>query len=139
LTTTKAIVNANGIWNPNYIYTGQRLYIPCKKAPPPSGKKVHVVRRGETLASIARWYGVSIKAIVKANKIKNPNRIYVGQRLVIPKKSKPAQHGFWYRVRRGNTLSGIAWRFGANMWAIAYANNIRYPSRIYTGQWLWIP
>ncbi|MFC2015613.1 LysM peptidoglycan-binding domain-containing protein [Chloroflexota bacterium] len=138
-TTVKAIVKANGLWNPNYIYTGQRLYIPCGKAPTPKAKKVHVVRRGQTLAGIARWYGVSVKAIVKANKIKNPNRIYVGQRLVIPKKSKPQKRGFWYKVRRGDTLSSIAWRFGANMWAIVYANNIRYPSYIYTGQRIWIP
>ena len=138
-TTVQAIVKANNIRYPNYIYTVQRLFIPCGKAPPPSGKTIHVVRRGETLASISRWYGVSMKAIVKANSIKNPNRIYVGQRLVIPKKTQPAKQGSWYTVRRGDTLSGIAWRYGVSMWSIVYANNIRYPSRIYVGQRLYIP
>jgi len=44
----------------------------------------HVVRRGETLYSIARRYGTTVSAIMVANGLANPNRIYVGQRLVIP-------------------------------------------------------
>jgi len=42
------------------------------------------VRRGETLAMIARQYGVSVASIVRRNGIKNPDRIYVGWRLCIP-------------------------------------------------------
>ena len=33
-TTTQAIMQANGIWNPNHIYAGQVLYIPCGYYPP---------------------------------------------------------------------------------------------------------
>ncbi len=50
----------------------------------PDESTVHIVRRGETLYSIARSYGVSMWAIARANGITNPNRIYAGQRLVIP-------------------------------------------------------
>ena len=46
--------------------------------------QVHVVRRGETLFSIAARYGTTTQAIVRANGLPNANRIYVGQRLVIP-------------------------------------------------------
>jgi LysM repeat protein len=44
----------------------------------------HVVLRGETLTSIARQYGVTLAALVKANGIKNPSLILVRQRLIIP-------------------------------------------------------
>ena len=44
----------------------------------------HTVQRGETLASIAAKYGVTVEAIVAANHISNPNLISVGQELVIP-------------------------------------------------------
>lgn len=44
----------------------------------------HKVERGETLASIAAEYGVTVAAIVEANGISNPNLIAVGQELVIP-------------------------------------------------------
>jgi len=45
---------------------------------------VYVVRRGDTLTRIARAFGVSVSDLRRANNIVNPNRILVGQRLVIP-------------------------------------------------------
>jgi LysM repeat protein len=136
----RAIARVNGIANPNRIYTGQRLYIPCRSTPPACVRCIHIVRRGDTLASIARWYGTTVRAIVRANNIRNPNIIYRGQRLVIPCRRAPVpMRGTWYTVRRGDTLSGIAYRAGVSMWSIVYASNIRYPSHIYVGQRLWIP
>jgi nucleoid-associated protein YgaU len=44
----------------------------------------HTVQRGETLASIAAVYGVTVEAIVAANGITDPDLIAVGQELVIP-------------------------------------------------------
>lgn len=79
-----AIARANGITNLNRIYVGQLLVIPCAAPSPPPPTCVHIVRRGEWLSRIARRYGVSLWAIVRANGIRNPNRIYPGQRLVIP-------------------------------------------------------
>ena len=75
-----AIARANGISNPNRIYAGRWLLIPscCTYA------RIHVVACGETLLSIARRYGVSAWSIASANGIWNLNRIYAGQRLVIP-------------------------------------------------------
>ena len=45
---------------------------------------IHVVRAGETLSNIAAAHGVTTRALMTANGIANPNRIYLGQRLVIP-------------------------------------------------------
>lgn len=44
----------------------------------------HVVQDGETLSAIAGAYGVSLDAIIKANNIRNPNAVRVGQKLFIP-------------------------------------------------------
>lgn len=140
-TTVQAIAAANGIANPSRIYVGQRLVIPCGSAPPPGGGHVYTVRYGDTLYSIARRFGVSVQAITRANGITNPNRIYVGQRLIIPGggSTLPPSGGVWYTVRRGDTMAAIAWRFGVNMWAIVQANNIQNPNLIYVGQRLYIP
>jgi LysM repeat protein len=84
--TVQSIVKANNLWNPNVIYTGQRLLIPVPCTPEPSTgcTKIHVVKRGEYLKVIAARYGTTITVLVKLNGIKNPNLIYPGQRLKVP-------------------------------------------------------
>jgi len=110
--------------------------LPAAAAPSGSCSVVHVVRRGETLSGIAYRYGVSMWDIARANGIANPNRIYVGQRLVIPT-CRPS--GRVHIVRRGENLYGIAWRYGVDVWSIARANGILNLNRIYVGQRLVIP
>jgi LysM repeat protein len=110
--------------------------VPISAAPDASGI-IHVVQRGETLYSIARRYGVNMWAIAYANGIVNPNRIYVGQRLVIPT-SQPSG-GTVHVVQRGETLTRIALRYGVSIWTIANANGIVNINHIYVGQRLTIP
>lgn len=43
------------------------------------GHKYHVVKKGDTLSQIAKWYGVSTHYLAKKNHISNPSKIYVGQ------------------------------------------------------------
>jgi LysM repeat protein len=90
-TTVEAILQANNIANPNYIYAGQSLVIPEAGETPPSPPgappgegRVHVVGPGENLFRIALRYGVTIEDIARANNIVNPRYIYVGQELTIP-------------------------------------------------------
>ena len=45
---------------------------------------VYVVKAGDQLGRIAVKYGVTVAAIRKANNIKDPNLIRVGQKLIIP-------------------------------------------------------
>ncbi len=49
-----------------------------------ASQAVHRVAAGETLFAIARRYGVTIQAIVNANQLANPDRLSVGQELIIP-------------------------------------------------------
>lgn len=51
----------------------------------------HLVRNGETLWSISKKYGVSVKSIVRANRLPNANELDIGQRLLIPPKQLPPQ------------------------------------------------
>ncbi|RLC91039.1 MAG: hypothetical protein DRI79_03935 [Chloroflexi bacterium] len=106
-------------------------------AAPNQGGIVHIVRRGETLYSIARRYGVDVWALARANGITNPNRIYVGQRLIIPS-GRPSR-GVIHIVRPGETLIYISLRYRVSIWAIIKANNITDPNHIYVGQRLFIP
>lgn len=140
-TTVQAIVSANGIWNPNLIYAGQRLIIPSGSPYPPSGQNYYMVRAGDTLAAIARSFGTTIWAIAQANNIRNVNWIYAGMYLVIPAGGypPPQQSVVEYWVKPGDTLAKIASAFGSTVQAIASYNGIANPNRIYWGIKLLIP
>jgi LysM repeat protein len=55
------------------------------RVPPTPGPTVHVVSRGENLTTIARRYGSTVEAIVRANRLDEPDVIPEGMRLVIPR------------------------------------------------------
>ena len=101
----------------------------------------HRVQWGQNLTHIARWYGTTVWAIVQENGLSNPNWIYAGQWLRIPASGgwRPTPKPTWYRVQPGDTLTGIAWRYGTTIWAIANLNGIPNVNRIYAGRWLRIP
>jgi len=84
--TADAIVKANGLANPDFIYVGQKLVIPAAGQSPsaPAAEKIHTVKPGESIDMIASIYGTTRQAIVSANNLANPNWIYVGQKLRIP-------------------------------------------------------
>ncbi len=56
---------------------------PLKAAPATHGYE-HIVQLGETLSAIAEAYKITSQAIIEANRIQNPNRLSVGQKLFIP-------------------------------------------------------
>ena len=158
-TSVQAIMNANGLRNPNFVYAGQRLVIPGGSAAGGGAAAggVHVVGWGQTLSQIAATYGTSVSAFVQANGLANANAIYAGQRLRIPTTGSGASTGSGgtssggttggeaapgggvHVVQRGETLSSIAQYYGNTTAAIAAANNLVNPNLVYVGQRLRIP
>jgi len=108
--------------------------------PDSSNNIYYYVKRGDTLSHIALWYNTTVENLVKLNNIQNPDLIFIGQRLLIsvsddPNKSKEVR----YTVKRGDTLSKIANRYGITVNEIVALNNIKNPNLIYVGQHLRIP
>jgi membrane-bound lytic murein transglycosylase D len=79
-TTVAELARTNQLSDPDRIRAGMVLRSPT--AEPPA--RQYKVRRGDTLARIARKFGTSVAEIMRANGIRNANRIRKGQRLVIP-------------------------------------------------------
>jgi lysozyme len=74
-----------------------------------AGKETtYVVKRGDTLLSIARANSITVSALVSLNSIANPNRIFVGQKLKI--QSGNGQTRSFHRVQAGDTLPIIGQR-----------------------------
>lgn len=109
---------------------------------PALAQRVHVVKYGETLSTIASGYGTTWQAIAAANAIVNPSRIYAGQVLVIPAGGTIPGGGIGgthYTVRYGDTLSGIAARYGVTLAALYAANPGVQGTILYAGTVLTIP
>ncbi|MCD6289444.1 MAG: LysM peptidoglycan-binding domain-containing protein [Anaerolineae bacterium] len=104
---------------------------------------IHRVRRGETLASIAARYHISIAQLAAYNGLRNPNFVYVGQRLRIPgRQSQPTPYAASFKihiVRPGEYLALIAARYGTTVNAILRANRLLNRNVLYVGQRLRIP
>ncbi|MCB1648806.1 MAG: LysM peptidoglycan-binding domain-containing protein [Pseudomonadales bacterium] len=120
----------------------------------------YVVQKGDSLSAIARRFKTSVAQLASLNQIRDAGRISIGQRLLLPQDTAAttgqssaqiaaAARGYVaplpsaapgkadsYTVRRGDTLSRIANRFGMSERSLLQANNIDHPDRIYPGQTL---
>ncbi len=101
-----------------------------------SAHDYYTIRKGDTLIHIARNFQVSVQEIMAANNIKNPDRILIGQQVVIPNQKKENQT---HVVGRGETLSHIAKGYQISLAEIIRINQIKNPDLIYPGQKIMIP
>jgi len=95
----------------------------------------YVVKAGDTLNAIAKACGLSVKELVDANKIANPDLILVGAKLVIPTVDTTKR----YVVAAGDTLNAIAKANGCTVADLVKANNIANADLIYIGQLILLP
>lgn len=104
----------------------------------------HVVRRGDTLSTIARNQGTTVRAIQEANGMGRRTLLRVGQVLAVPRGPgapvayeaavRTSGSGGTYRVRRGDSLGRIARRFGVSVRQLQQWNELGRSTRIYAGQ-----
>ncbi|MGI5878382.1 MAG: LysM peptidoglycan-binding domain-containing protein [Christensenellales bacterium] len=153
--TVSALQSANGL-SGSLIYPGQTLTIPAAAkaaasalAPSP-GQKLslshstrYTVQKNDSLWLIARRYGVTVSALQSANGLTG-SLIYPGQTLVIPAATKAEASALapstasWpsvtYIVRAGDTVSGIAARFGVSAAQIVKYNYMEPDEWLNEGQ-----
>ena len=108
----------------------------------------YVVERGDSLSVIARRFDTTVSRLVALNQLRSRNRISIGQRLLLPQDNvDPSQlvveaeatTDGRYQVRRGDTVSLIAARFGVSEQEVLSLNGISDRNRIYPGQDLRLP
>ncbi len=79
-TTYQKLAQYNGIANPNLLRVGQKIKIPANT----KTDAIYTVKKGDTLAAVAKKYGTTYQSLAAYNGIENPNLISVGQILKIP-------------------------------------------------------
>jgi len=112
----------------------------------------YVIKKGDSLSVIAKKHGLSTRELAELNGITNPNKIRIGQKLLLPsssggtpapvkRSSRPAAvavGGAEYVVQKGDSLSRIASRNGTTVKALREANKLKSDT-ILIGQKLVIP
>jgi len=120
---------ASGCATFDFDHRSQPIYVPRPASRPVT---VVLVQRGDTVASVARRFGLPPKAIIDANGLSPPYQVVKGQRLVLPPSAA-------HIVERGDTLSSISRAYGVSRDDIAESNNITAPNTLQPGQRIAIP
>jgi LysM repeat protein len=124
----------------------------------------YTIAHGDSLSTIAKKNGLTKAELASANHLKTSAVLHVGQKLIIPSKpaatpaasataapaaapmaeqspapGAPTTEATKHTVKSGETLGGIARKYGVRQGDIAVANNITDPRKIQPGQELIIP
>lgn len=99
-----------------------------------SSSGTYTVQSGDTLSGIAAKYGTSYQTLANLNGISAPYIIYPGQVLKTTGNVSNSNTSGTYTVKSGDTLSGIAAKYGTTYQSLASLNGIYAPYVIYPGQ-----
>ena len=83
-------------------------------------RKIHIVKIGDTISSIARFYSINKDLIIKLNNLKDDNYIYVGQNLIISESAEISNKksdliNNYHVVQIGENLTDISTKYNLNL------------------------
>ena len=102
-------------------------------------RKIHIVKKGDTLFSISRMYSLDKKIIIQINDLKNENHIFVGQTLKLninkPVKLNDQNKNIpkYHKILEGENLTEISSKYGLNIKDLINLNKIDNPDNIDVG------
>lgn len=148
------------------VFLAEYVKLPEEKfsEPEPASSLIYRVRSGDTLSVIARKYGVSVSALMSANKLKKAGNLKIGQKLTIPgagasrytlsnsgtpsgtSNYTPRNSGnqlsggtVKYKVKKDDTLWTLANRYNTTVDALLAINNMGDSSTVQAGQIILVP
>ena len=148
-TTTKAILDANGLKSNSIISVDQELLIPLAMAntatptptlTPSPTPFVYTIKTGDTLSAIAKKYDTTVEALMEANNISDATNIHAGTKLTIV---QPPDYSLTmayetYEVQQGDTLYTISGEYGLTIAELKKINDLTKDA-LSVGQQLRIP
>ena len=105
-------------------------------------RRIHIVKVGDTISSISKFYSINKNSIVKLNNLKDQNYIFIGQNLIISESNKNNLHqsdlNNYHIVQIGENLTEISNKYNLNLEYLIEINNLKNPDSITVGQKLFI-
>jgi len=102
-------------------------------------KKIHIVKSGDTISSISKFYSINKDLIIKLNNLNDENYIFVGQNLIISESTenltkKSALMNNYHIVQTGENLTDISNKYNLKVIDLIEINNLNNPDSIKVGQ-----
>jgi LysM repeat protein len=138
------LTRVNGLDADAPLLIGTVLHLPLR-APSPTPRVTwpgsYLVRPGDTLGSIAGHFGVTLSQLAHANRLDPAGVLLTGTKLRVPvgAPDRPTSSGITITVQPGQTLSGLAERYGVSLTTLSALNHIDPANFLLVGQRLEIP
>jgi len=102
-------------------------------------KKIHIVKSGDTISSISKFYSTNKDLIVQLNNLKDENYIFVGQNLIISESTENLNKqsnliNYYHVVQNGENLTEISNKYTLKVIDLININNLNNPDSIKVGQ-----
>ena len=102
-------------------------------------KKIHIVKSGDTVSSISKFYSINKDLIIKLNNLKDENYIFVGQNLIISESTENLIKqsnliNYYHIVQNGENLTEISNKYNLKVIDLIVTNNLNNPDSIKVGQ-----
>ncbi len=151
-TTVTALCRLNGIKSTSTLRIGQRLIVRDGVKPATTTKttttasstkpatttssstSTYTVKSGDNLSSIAKRHGTTVAKICELNGISRNSTLQIGQKLKLSGSAAATSSAEYYKVKKGDTLSSIARRYGTTITKICDLSNISRNSTLQIGQ-----
>ena len=102
----------------------------------PANYITYKIKKGDTLSEIAKKYGTTVSTLASLNNIKDVDKIYAGDTIKIPTNNSSYIE---YTIKKGDTLSEIAKKYGTTVKKLQSINGIKNANKIYAGDTIKIP
>jgi len=102
-------------------------------------KKIHIVKSGDTISSISKFYSINKDLIIKLNNLKDENYIFVGQNLIVSESTENLTKqsdliNNYHIVQTGENLTEISNKYGLKVIDLIKINNLNKPDSIKVGE-----
>jgi len=102
-------------------------------------KKIHIVKSGDTISSISKFYSINKDLIIRLNNLKDENYIFVGQNLIISESNENSIKqsdliNNYHIVQTGENLTEISNKYNLKVIDLIEINNLNNPDSIKVGQ-----
>ena len=102
-------------------------------------RKIHIVKVGDTISSISKFYSINKDLIIELNNLKNENYIYVGQNLIISESTKNSTKNSdlknnYHIVQIGENLTEISNKYKLKLGYLIEINHLKNPDSIKVGE-----